>query len=198
VLRGGFDRRRAGDGDGDEAVELEVGTVSMMHFEPFRSSMRELDRLSSQLLSGTRVPLAMPMDVWREGQTYHVALDLPGVDAESIDLRVERNTLTVAAQRQALFGREQGGQPEGGEDEQALVAERPQGVFTRQLVLGEGLDTDSVQADYTNGVLHLTIPMAQAAQPRRIQVGSSGQGGQPEVVGGGTEQQRGDQQAQPQ
>jgi HSP20 family protein len=140
----------------------------------------------------------MPMDVWREGQTYHVALDLPGVDAESIDLRVERNTLTVAAQRQALFGRERGGQPEGGEDEQALVAERPQGVFTRQLVLGEGLDTDSVQADYTNGVLHLTIPMAQAAQPRRIQVGSSGQGGQPEVVGGGTEQQRGDQQAQSQ
>ena len=77
--------------------------MSMMHFEPFRSSMRELDRLSSQLLSGTRVPLAMPMDVWREGQAYRVALDLPGVEADSIDLRVERNTLTVSAQRQAPF-----------------------------------------------------------------------------------------------
>lgn len=175
--------------------------MSMMHFEPFRSSMRELDRLSSQLLSGTRVPLAMPMDVWREGQAYRVALDLPGVEADSIDLRVERNTLTVSAQRQAPFdggqqeqggGSEQGAQQDGGQV-QVLVAERPQGSFTRQLVLGEGLDVEGVQADYTNGVLHLTIPVAQAAQPRRIQVGQrGGQGGQPKVIEG--EQRSGDQQ----
>lgn len=173
--------------------------MSMMHFEPFRSSMRELDRLSSQLLSGTRVPLAMPMDVWREGQTYHVALDLPGADADSIDLRVERNTLTVSAQRQAPFGGQQdqsgqqGGQQDGGQEQaQVLVAERPQGSFTRQLVLGEGLDTEGVQADYTNGVLHLTIPVAQAAQPRKIQVGQSGgQGGQPQVIEGDQQDQSG-------
>lgn len=168
----------------------------MMHFEPFRS-LRDLDRLSSQLLSGTRVPLGMAMDVWREGQTYHVALDLPGVDPEGIEVGVERNTLTVSAQRQPLFeasgqpSDEQGGQGAvGGVQSQVLVAERPQGSFTRQLVLGEGLDTSAVEADYSNGVLHLRIPVAQAAQPRRIQVGQGGQGqgGQPRVVEANTEQ----------
>jgi HSP20 family protein len=159
----------------------------MMHFEPFRSSMRELDRLSSQLLSGTRVPMAVPMDVWREGQAYHVALDLPGVAADSIDLEVDRNTLTVSAQRQAPFesGRqERGGGQQDGEQRQVevLVAERPHGSFTRQLVLGEGLDTD--------GVLHVTIPVAHAAQPRRIQVGQAGQGGTSPASQGGTEQDR--------
>ena len=162
--------------------------MSMMHFEPFRS-FRDLDRLSSQLLSGTRTPLGMPMDVWREGQTYHVALDVPGVAADTIDLQVERNTLTITAQRQPLFG-----DPRGGDDDaQVLVAERPMGTFNRQLVLGEGLDTSAVQADYTDGVLHLTIPVAQQAQPRRIQVaqggGSGGQGGgQPQVIQGTTTQ----------
>ena len=164
--------------------------MSMMHFEPFRS-FRDLDRLSSQLLSGTRVPMAMPMDVWREGQTYHVALDLPGVQADSIDLRVERNTLTVSAQRQTSFGAAGGGGAAegqgGGGQVQVVVAERPMGSFTRQLVLGEGLDTESVQAEYDDGVLHLTIPVAQAAQPRRIQVGQRGQGQdvQPRVIEGG-------------
>jgi len=156
--------------------------MSMMHFEPFRSSMRELDRLSNQLLSGTRLPMAMPMDVWREGQTFHIALDLPGVEADSIDLRVERSTLTVTAERQAPFeraGARQGGEQQQGQRVQVMVAERPQGSFTRELVLGEGLDVEGVQADYNNGVLHVTIPVARAAQPRRIQVsGSGGQGGQ--------------------
>jgi HSP20 family protein len=148
-----------------------VKTVSLMQFEPFRS-FRDLDRLSSQLLSGTRVPMAMPMDVWREGQTYHVALDLPGVDPDGIDLSIERNTLTVTAERRAPFD---GG---GGQEEsapQVVVAERPQGSFSRQLVLGEGLDSEAVRADYSNGVLHLTVPVRQAAQPRRIQVGKSSQ-----------------------
>lgn len=153
--------------------------MSMMSFEPFRSSMRDLDRLSNQLLSGTRLPMAMPMDVWREAQTFHVALDLPGVDADSIDLRVERNTLTVSAQRQTPFGR--GGTQPDEQSVQVMVAERPQGSFTRQLILGEGLDTAAVQASYTNGVLHVTIPVARAAQPRRIQVS---QGSQPQVIEG--------------
>ncbi len=175
--------------------------MSMMHFEPFRS-FRDLDRLSSQLLSGTRTPLGMPMDVWREGQAYHVALDVPGVDADSIDLQVERNTLTVTAQRSPLFrgAQQQGGQGggqapgagQGDDGSSVLVAERPMGTFTRQLVLGEGLDTTGVQADYTDGVLHLTIPLAQQAQPRRIQVGQGGRagqgGGQPQVIQGTTTQ----------
>jgi HSP20 family protein len=166
----------------------------MMHFEPFRSSMRELDRLSSQLLSGTRVPMAVPMDVWREGQAYHVALDLPGVAVDSIDLQVDRNTLTVSAQRQAPFesGRQERGGRKDSEQRQVdvLVAERPHGSFTRQLVLGEGLDTEGVQADYTDGVLHVTIPVAHAAQPRRIQVGQAGQGATSPASEGGAEQHR--------
>lgn len=131
--------------------------MSIMRFDPFR----DFDRLTSQLVSGTRTPALMPMDAWRSGDAYNVALDLPGIDPASIELTVERNTLTVQAQRQAPFS----------EDEQVLIAERPQGSFTRQLVLGEGMDTDEVQADYTNGVLHLTIPVKQSAEPRRIEVG---------------------------
>jgi HSP20 family protein len=161
--------------------------MSMMHFEPFRS-LHDLDRFTSQLLSGTQVPHAMPMDVWREGQTYHVALDLPGVDADDIEIHVERNTLTISAKRQPAF-RATGGEPS---QSQVLVAERPQGSFTRQLVLGEGLDTSSVEADYSNGVLHLTIPVHQAAQPRRISVGVTNrdEGAQPRVIEG--DQQSGD------
>jgi HSP20 family protein len=170
--------------------------MSMMHFEPFRS-LHDLDRFTSQLLSGTQVPHAMPMDVWREGQTYHVALDLPGVDADAIDIHVERNTLTISATRQPAFrAMGGGGNPDAGGEQaqtQVLVAERPQGSFTRQLVLGEGLDTSAVGADYSNGVLHLTIPVHQAAQPRRISVGvSRKEGGQPRVIEG--DQQSGEGQ----
>jgi HSP20 family protein len=116
------------------------------------------------MLSGTRMPMSVPMDVWREGQTYHVELDLPGVEPDSIDLQVERNTLTVTAQREASFG------GQGPEERQVVVAERPQGSFSRQLVLGEGLDNEGVQAAYTDGVLHLTVPVAQASQPHKINV----------------------------
>ena len=170
--------------------------MSMMHFEPFRS-LRDLDRLSTQLVSGTRVPLAMPMDVWREGQTYRVALDLPGVDPEQIDLRVERSTLTVTASRTAVFGSQRQTQSESASSEPAgsqsgeagadevLVAERPMGSFSRQLVLGEGLDTSAVEADYRDGVLLITVPLAQSASPRRIQVGQGrGESGGHSVVEG--------------
>lgn len=161
--------------------------MSLMSFEPFRS-FRDLDRLSSQLLTGTRVPLGMPMDVWRDAQTYHVAMDLPGVDADQIDLRVERNTLTVTAERQATFG--PGATTDGGEgrdQSKILVAERPMGTFTRQLVLGDGLDTEKVDADYADGVLHLKIPVAQAAQPRRISVAHKGGSESPKVIEGSSE-----------
>lgn len=163
--------------------------MSLMSFEPYRS-FRDLDRLSSQLLSGTRVPLPMPMDVWRDEQNYHVAMDLPGVQADRIDLRVERNTLTVTAERPAAFGESAAAGAEGQQETpgserpapEVLVAERPMGSFTRQLVLGEGLDAEQIQADYVDGVLHLTIPVAQAAQPRRIPVSRPAESGQPQVI----------------
>jgi len=151
--------------------------MSVIRFEPFGDPFRQIDRLTSQLLSGTRTPIAMPMDVWQAEDGFHVALDLPGVDPNSVEITVERNLLTIRAERR----------PEFQEEHNVLVAERPQGGFTRQLQLGESLDSEDVQADYSDGVLRLTIPVAQAAQPRRITVGqggAEGSGGQPRVVEG--------------
>ena len=95
---------------------------------------------------------------------YHAVLDLPGVDASSVEITSERNVLTIAAERR----------PEYEQGQNVLVAERPQGRFTRQLQLGENLDTQNVEARFANGVLHLTIPVAEAAQPRRIEVQGAG------------------------
>ena len=134
--------------------------MSILTFDPFRDPFRDLDRLTAQMASGVRTPALMPMDAWKSGDAYHVALDLPGVDPSSVELTVERNSLTVQAQRDTAFG----------EEDQVLVAERPQGSFTRRLVLGEGLDSEQVQAEYADGVLHLTIPVKQSAQPRRISI----------------------------
>jgi len=138
--------------------------MSVLRFDPFRDPFHELDRLTSQLASGTRMPQSVPMDVFRSGDTYHVLIDLPGVDPSTVDLTMERNALTVRAERG----------PAQSEGDQVLVLERPSGSFTRQLMLGEGLDPEKVQADYTNGVLHLTIPVARSAQPRKIEIGKSG------------------------
>ncbi len=145
--------------------------MTLMH-EPFRSFRdldRMTDRLASQLLSGrpsAAAPSAMPMDVWRDADAYHVTMDLPGVRADDIDLQVERGTLTVSATRRTLPERDSEGGP------QVLVAERPGGTFTRQLVLGDGLDVEAVRAEHVDGVLHLVVPVAQAAQPRRIHIGT--------------------------
>ena len=144
--------------------------MSLLRFDPFRDPFREMDRLTNQLLSGTRTPASLAMDVWRSGQEYHVALDLPGVDPDSVELTVERGMVTIRAERQQAFG----------QGDQVLLAERPQGAFTRQLMLGEGVDQENLQADYRDGVLHLTIPVAQQAQPRRISVGR----GQDSELGG--------------
>ncbi len=134
--------------------------MSVVRFDPFGDPFRQVDRLTNQLLSGTRTPMGMPMDVWQGDDGYHVALDLPGVDPSSVEITTERHVLTIRAERRSEF--QQG--------QNVLVAERPQGRFTRQLQLGDSLDTQNVSARYANGVLHLTIPMAQAAQPRRIEV----------------------------
>jgi HSP20 family protein len=109
-------------------------------------------------------PTVMPMDAWREGENFVVEFDLPGVDPESIDLDVERNVLTVKAERPALS-----------DTSEAIANERPRGVFSRQLFLGETLDTDKIEASYTDGVLRLTVPVAEEAKPRKIQIASNGQ-----------------------
>ncbi|WP_019816051.1 Hsp20/alpha crystallin family protein [Saccharomonospora saliphila] len=136
----------------------------LMRTDPFR----QLDRLTQQMLGadGTSTrPTAMPMDAYREGDEFVVRFDLPGVQAESIDLDVERNVLTVRAERGAEFG----------DDADVQVAERPRGVFSRQLFLGDTLDTEAIAAHYDDGVLTLRIPVAEQAKPRKIAVtGGSG------------------------
>ncbi len=155
--------------------------MSVLRFDPFGDPFRQMDRLTNQMMSGTRTPMGMPMDVWQAEDGFHVALDLPGVDPSTVDITSERNVLTIRAERRAEYEHAQN----------VLVAERPQGSFTRQLQLGETLDTERVNASYDNGVLHLMIPVAQAAQPRRIQVQTSGTGQQQIDLNAG--QQRGAQ-----
>ena len=125
--------------------------------DPFR----DLDRLTQQLLGTTSRPAVMPMDAWREGDQFVIEFDLPGVAKETIDLDVERNVLTVRAERVARNG-----------DWEMLASERPRGAFSRQLVLGDNLDLDRVQASYDAGVLRLVVPVAEKAKPRRIEIGS--------------------------
>ena len=126
--------------------------------DPFR----EFDRLTEQLRGTTNRPVAMPMDAWREGDRFVIEFDLPGVSPQSIDLDVERNVLTVSAERVARNG-----------DWEMLASERPRGRFSRQLVLGDNLDLDQIQAHYDAGVLRLSIPVAERAKPRKIEVSSA-------------------------
>jgi HSP20 family protein len=103
----------------------------------------------------------MPMDAWREGDRFVIEFDLPGVAKDSIDLDVERNVLTVRAERVARNG-----------DWEAPASERPKGVFSRQLVLGDNLDLDRIEAAYADGVLRLVVPVAERAKPRKIEIGA--------------------------
>jgi HSP20 family protein len=133
----------------------------LMRTDPFR----ELDRLA-QVFGTTARPAAMPIDAYRKGDTFLVMFDLPGVRSDSIDLTVEKNVLTVHAERS---------RPEA-EDVEMLVAERPQGTFSRQLFLGESLDTDNIEAEYSDGVLTLKVPVAESAKPRKVSITSNGRG----------------------
>ncbi|WP_329137452.1 Hsp20/alpha crystallin family protein [Streptomyces sp. NBC_01476] len=131
----------------------------LMRTDPFR----ELDRLTEQLLRpGTSRPAVMSMDAYREGDAYVVSFDLPGVSPEAIDIDVERNMLTVKAERRAA---------EHGDGVHVDLSERPVGVFTRQIVLADALDTERIGADYEAGVLTLRIPIAERAKARKISVG---------------------------
>jgi HSP20 family protein len=130
----------------------------LMRTDPFR----EFDRLTQQVMGTRTQPAAMPIDAFRKGDSFVVQFDLPGVEPESIDLTVERNVLTVHAERVRSDG----------DGVEMVIAERPQGTFSRQLFLGDTLDADKIDADYATGVLTLRIPVAERAKPRRLTVNS--------------------------
>src|SRR6187200_3190144 len=140
----------------------------MRSTDPFR----DFDRIAQQLLGAgtTSRPAVMPMDAWREGDTFVVGFDLPGVQPETLDIDVERNVVTVKAER-----------PASNRDWEVLAAERPTGLFSRQLVLGDNLDLDRVQASYDAGVLTLRIPVAEKAKPRKIEI-ATGSGEQSAIT----------------
>jgi HSP20 family protein len=139
-----------------------VDTV-LMRTDPFR----DFDRLAQQLMGAagtTSRPAVMPMDAWREGDTFVLEFDLPGVRPETVDIDVERNVLTIKAERPPRNG-----------DWEMLASERPTGLFSRQLVLGDNLDLDKIDAGYDTGVLRLRIPVAEKAKPRKVEIKSSDQ-----------------------
>src|SRR5829696_7271527 len=123
--------------------------------DPFR----DLDRLAQQLLGSTNRPAVMAMDAWREGDRFVIEFDLPGVSPDGIDLDVERNVLTVKAERVPRDG-----------DGDTLAAERVRGAFSRQLILGDNLDLEHIEASYDAGVLRLVVPVAEKAKPRKIEI----------------------------
>jgi HSP20 family protein len=135
----------------------------LMRSEPFT----EVNRIAQQLFGVPQTgtwsrPTAMPVDAYRNGDEFVVAFDLPGVDKDAIDIDVERNVLTVRAERRPV---------NLGDQATAQLSERPLGVFARQLFLGDALDTDHIDASYDNGVLLLRVPIAERAKPRKIAVG---------------------------
>jgi HSP20 family protein len=137
----------------------------LMRTDPFR----DLDRIASQLLGTTAAgtwtrPNPMPLDAWREDSHFVVCFDLPGVSLDAIDVDIERNVLTVKAERR----------PTTLGDAKVEISERPLGVFSRQLFLGDTLDAENVKADYDAGVLTLRIPVAEKAKPRKVQITTSG------------------------
>lgn len=132
----------------------------MLRFDPFRDLERLSDQLANAAAGTARSPRFMPMDLYKVEDHYVLHADLPGVDAGSIDLNVENNVLTLKAERT----------PRSDEGLQWIGAERPTGTYMRQLTLGEGIDAERITADYRDGVLSVTIPVAEKAKPRRIEI----------------------------
>ncbi|MGV8897375.1 MAG: Hsp20/alpha crystallin family protein [Rhodoglobus sp.] len=128
----------------------------LLQHDPFR----DLDRLTQQVFGTAARPTGMQLDAWREGDEFVVELDLPGIDQDKLDIDVERNVLTIRAERLSRM-------PDAAN---AVATERSWGVFSRQLVLGDALDTENVDAEYTAGVLRLRIPIAERAKPRKISI----------------------------
>jgi HSP20 family protein len=135
--------------------------MALVRSDPFR----DIDRLFQQIWgapngNGMR-PMAMPMDAYRKDDSFLIRLDLPGVSADSVELTVEENVLTIKAERPA---------PPDSQGVESVIAERPHGMFTRQVFLGTNLDTEHIRADYEAGVLTLAIPVAERVKHRRIEV----------------------------
>jgi HSP20 family protein len=138
----------------------------LMRTDPFR----ELDRLTQQLFgSPSRGTLVMPMDAYRKDDWFHIQFDLPGVDPDTVDVTVEQNVLTVRAERRPVDAAE------------LVVSERPAGSFTRQIFLGDTLNVEKLDADYSGGVLTIRLPVMEEAKPRKIEVTRSGD--RKEIVG---------------
>ena len=140
----------------------------LMRTDPFR----DLDRWTQQVFGTPTRPAAMPMDAYRSGEEFVVHFDLPGVDAESIDLTVEKNVLTVHAERRRPAE----------EGIELVAGERPHGTFSRQLFLGETLDADRIEATYADGVLTLRVPVAEKAKPRRVRISTATNGNSARVA----------------
>jgi HSP20 family protein len=141
----------------------------LMRTDPFR----DFDRLAQQVLGAgtTSRPAVMPMDAWREGDRFVLEFDLPGVRPETLDIDVERNVVTLRAERPARNG-----------DWEMLASERPTGLFSRQLVLGDNLDLERLKASYDSGVLRLEVPVAERAKPRKIEVTSTSSEGESQTA----------------
>jgi HSP20 family protein len=147
----------------------------LMRFDPFREfAFRELDRMTQTLNEqGGPQQRTMPIDAYRDGDQFIIRFDLPGVDPDSIDVTADRNVLTVRARREWT--------PHEGQE--VVVTERPQGIFTRQLFLGDNLDLERISATYDQGVLTLMVPVAQQAKPRKVQITTGGTAGGTTVRG---------------
>jgi HSP20 family protein len=144
--------------------------MAVMRFDPFR----DFDRLSEQFFGGARGMRAIPMEAYRRGDQFLIHLDLPGVSPDDVDLTLERNVVAIRAERRSP--RQEG--------DEVLIDERPQGTFTRQLFLGENLDAERLNASYELGVLTITIPVAEQAKPRRVQIAAESR--EPQPVGTST------------
>ena len=147
--------------------------MSVLRFDPFR----DFDRQLAEQMAGLRAaPRSVPMDAYRREDQFVIHLDLPGVDPDAIELTVEQNVLTIKAE----------GRFELEEGDELVISERPQGSYARQLLVGESLDTDRLEADYDQGVLTLRIPVAEAAKPRRVEITKSDAGQRAIVEGQAT------------
>lgn len=143
-------------------------------YDPFRDLDALTERMFSRASEVGQAVRAMPVDLFRSGDHYVLRCDLPGADPGSVDVGVDGRTLTIRAQRSA--------QPE---DVEWLTQERPTGTFARQLTLGRGLDVDSIEATYADGVLTLSLPVAAEAKPRRIPVSIGAESEKPAISGSG-------------
>jgi HSP20 family protein len=144
--------------------------MTVSGFDPFSTMDRLLGRSGFGETGGAR-SLGLPVDVYRSGDEFIVEVDVPGMDPSALDVTVERNMLSISGERPARHG-----------DREVILCERPHARFSRQLYLGENLDTEGVHASYDNGVLTITIPVSQKARARKIDIG--GGGGGPIDVGG--------------